>query len=202
MELSECIKIRRDTRHFSSEPIDEKVLDKAFEAAHMAPSVGLSEPWRYVIVKTRKVKEQIYENFLKIREQMESRLDSEKERQDLHKKMKLEAIQQAPIGIAVFCRCPEPEEFTLGLTKPSVLEWSVACSVQNLWLTLTAHGYGAGWVSILEFDYLKKVLNITENWNSMGYLCVGLPKTDYQGVPMLELEGWKNRTNKPIILER
>jgi 5,6-dimethylbenzimidazole synthase len=121
----------------------------------------------------------------------------------LHKSLKLDAILDAPVGLAVFCERPQEGSYTIGVqgSKETVV-WSCACAIQNLWLSLTAQGYGAGWVSILDFEALKSILDVPKSWEPMGYLCIGKPATDYERKPMLQLLGWKVPTDEPQVLFR
>lgn len=200
MELWQAMENRRDTRHFTTDPVPDSVLQQALQAAHLGPSVGLSEPGRYVIIRSFEQKHRIQKEFLVQRKRAEEGLDDE-QRLKLHKKLKLEAIVDAPIGIAVFCdNAPQGSSYVLG-TQPmaEALTWSVACSIQNLWLALTAQGYGMGWVSFLDPSVLSSIVSAPESWQAMGYLCVGRPATDYNGEPMLQKEGWRRRSDGPQI---
>lgn len=204
MELEECLKARRDTRHFLPDPVPQQVLNKALAAAHMAPSVGLSEPWRFVSVESTENRAFVKKLFNEARQKAQKQVADEQDeaRSALHQSLKLEAILDAPVGLAVFCELPS-ENYTIGVIgTPQTLMWSVACAIQNLWLSLTDQGYGAGWVSILDFEQLKKELDVPEAWLPLGYLCIGKPATDYDKKPMLQNQGWKQRTPEPIVLKR
>lgn len=202
MELWQAMENRRDTRHFTSEPVPDAILQRALQAAHMGPSVGLSEPGRYVIIRSLDRKRHIQSEFLVQRKRAEDGL-SDEERRLLHKKLKLEAIVDAPVGIAIFCdMAPQGSQYVLG-TQPmrEALCWSVACSVQNLWLALTEQGYGMGWVSFLDPSVLSQIVGAPASWQAMGYLCIGRPATDYNGEPMLQKEGWRRRSAGPQVFE-
>jgi 5,6-dimethylbenzimidazole synthase len=201
MELQECLQKRRDTRHFLPDPIPQDVLDQAFRAAHHAPSVGLSEPWRFVVVASLDKRKALYESFLKTRKEADDNL-LDPARKALFASLKLEALKDAPKVIGLFCERPPTSQFTIGVqgTRDTFV-WSCACAIQNLWLSLTEQGYGAGWVSILDYELLTKILEVPDTWEPLGLLCVGKPATDYNGMPMLEKEGWKKRTDHPVVLE-
>lgn len=202
MDVYECIFARRDTRHFTDELVPDEVIERALRAAHGAPSVGLSEPWRFVIVKSQQVKDDIYNLFCASRSQAEGQIH-DAERLALHHSLKLEAIRETPLGIAVFCAPPPATEYTIGVVGTrETLAWSCACAIQNMWLALTAEGFGAGWVSILNYPEAKKVFDVPAAWELLGYFCVGRPATDYDGKPMLESHGWKQRSAGPQILIR
>ncbi|KOP25757.1 cob(II)yrinic acid a,c-diamide reductase [Hapalosiphon sp. MRB220] len=202
MELEQCLRLRRDTRHFTKDDVPESVLKKALAAAHCAPSVGLSEPWRFVVIRNQQTKTILKQSFLQLRAKAEANLTSEEDKLKLHKSLKLEAIEDAPIGLAVFCEYPK-ESYTIGTVwTEETLKWSCVCAIQNLWLSLTEQGYSAGWVSILDYDQLKQVLGVPDDWEALGYLCIGKPATDYDGQPMLQKLGWKQRCSEPVVIYR
>ena len=202
MELETCLKLRRDTRHFLKDDVPEAVLTKALNAAHYAPSVGLSEPWRFVVIRNPQTKAILKQSFLSMRAKAEADLINDAEKLKLHKSLKLEAIEDAPIGLVVFCEYPK-ESYTIGtVATVETVKWSCICAIQNLWLSLTEQGYGAGWVSIIDYQELKDVLSVPADWEALGYFCIGKPATDYGGKPMLEQVGWKQRVSEPVILYR
>jgi 5,6-dimethylbenzimidazole synthase len=194
MDLMQAIESRRDTRHFTDEAVPKAVFDKALMAALHGPSVGLSQPCRFLDI-SQAPRGALIENFTKQRNEAETALD-EHERLRLHRSLKLESLSEAPILLATFCAYPE-ENYTIGVIgNMRAVEWSCACAIQNLWLSLTADGYGAGWVTILDLKALAAQLKTPEHWEPMGILCIGKPATDYEGKPMLEHLGWKNRELK------
>ncbi len=202
MDLWQAISIRRDTRHFTQEAVPDTVLIRALEAAHRGPSVGLSEPGRYVVIRSQTKRLAIHQEFLRQRQLAEEELH-DAERLDLHQSLKLEAIVDAPVGIAVFCDSePQGPAYILGAKAiPETLSWSVACSIQNLWLTLTEAGYGMGWVSFLDPKVLAAIVEAPDHWQGMGYLCIGRPATDYQGEPMLQKAAWGHRSSGPQVFQ-
>lgn len=191
MDLMRAIESRRDTRHFTEEAVPKAVLDRALMAALHGPSVGLSQPCRFLDI-SRSDRATLIENFAGQRSEAEAALD-EPSRLHLHRSLKLESLAEAPVLLATFCAYPL-EKYTIGVIgNMRAVEWSCACSIQNLWLSLTADGYGAGWVTILDLKALAARLKTPEHWEPMGILCIGKPATDYEGKPMLEHLGWKNR---------
>lgn len=199
MDFDICINKRRDTRHFTKENVPDNVITKALNAAHAAPSVGLTEPWRFVVVKSVPKKQLIKELFDKSNFIASTKIENIESR-NLYKSLKLEAILDSPIGIAIFCDMSVLDNFTIGtIGNTNTLEWSCACAVQNLWLSLTAQEYGAGWVSILNYEMFNAVFDVPKSWKALGYMCVGKPATDYNGEPMLQKEKWRNKTKNPII---
>lgn len=199
MDLYECISKRRDTRHFTNDEVPDEVLNKALEAAHAAPSVGLSEPWRFVVVKSEPIKKQIKNVFLD--KNKEAKLEiTDEDQKNRYETFKLEAIEEAPIGIAIFCETQASGSFTIGtIGNSNTLEWSCACAIQNLWLSLTEQGYGLGWVSIIDYPKFTEIFNVPKTWKALGYFCIGKPATDYDGQPMLEQIKWKSRAPKPYV---
>ncbi len=192
MDLYEAIRTRRDTRHFTADPVPPAVLERALRAALAGPSVGLSQPWRFVDISQRD-RHGWLKSFAQSRSKAEEQI-ADPERQQLHQRLKLEGLEEAPVLLALFCAYPEPETFTLGtIGNPRALEWSCACAIQNLWLALTAEGYGAGWVTILDLKAMAEELKVPQLWEPLGILCIGKPADSYGGRPMLEQEQWGQR---------
>lgn len=199
MDVHKCIKKRRDTRHFTSDIVPEEVLEKALMDAHLAPSVGLSEPWRFLRIESKTKKAEIKHLFQSATTEAAQSIHDPDRKEEYHS-LKLEAILDAPIGIAIFCDYGVLKNFTIGtIGSRQALEWSCACAIQNMWLSLTAQGYGAGWVSILNYESFKLLFDVPNTWSPLGYFCIGKPSTDYKGEPMLQAEKWKKRSAKPYV---
>ncbi|MEP1741301.1 MAG: 5,6-dimethylbenzimidazole synthase [Kangiellaceae bacterium] len=182
---------RRDVRgnNFTNQPITDEVLDKILAAATMAPSVGFSQPWEFVIIKNKKVKQQIGENF-KAENEKAQKLFLDKKR-NLYAKLKLEGILEAPINLAVFYKPSDAP--VLGQTSiAEVGEYSVVCAVQNMWLMARALNVGIGWVSILNPNSVKEILNAPSENKLVAYLCIGYVK-EFFDRPELERLQWDDR---------
>ena len=199
--LEELLRLRRDTRHFTSEEVPEEVLQKAIHAGHMAPSVGLTDATRYYVVRSVKIKEAIKALFdeYNLKASAQINLVEKKEKYD---SLKLEAIIDAPIGLVVCYDRSVLNDFTIGtIASNETLKFSAVCAIQNIWLSLTEHGYSMGWVSILNYYRFKKILNLPDEIEPLGYFCVGKAATDYGKQPMLQQVAWKNKEPKPSITE-
>jgi 5,6-dimethylbenzimidazole synthase len=199
MQLRDAIFTRRDTRHFTSAAIPDDVIANALAAAHAAPSVGLSQPWRFVLVKSVEVKQQIKALFDDANQKALRQLQ-ENERAEKYGNLKLEGILEAPLGMFVFCEQPPEDEFILGtITQRDTLTWSVACAIQNFWLSLTEAGFSMGWVSIIDMTRLSEIIDVPANFHPLGYFCIGQPADDYQGIPMLERDQWAEPKAGPWV---
>jgi len=199
MDIHTCINKRRDTRHFTSENVPDEVLAKALDAAHAAPSVGLSEPWRFVIVQSESKKQEIKDLFDHANAEAELNIPNDEQKR-LYQSLKLQAILDTPYGIAIFCDYSVLDNFLIGtIGNSNVLEWSCACAVQNMWLSLTDQGYGAGWVSIMDYEKFLGIFDIPKSWKALGYMCIGKPATDYGGIPMLQKNKWAVKSEKPFV---
>ena len=105
----------------------------------------------------------------------------------------MEGIIEAPLGMIISADCNTLKEFTIDtIATKETLDWSVCCAIQNFWLALTSQGYSMGWVSIIDFEGLKEILNIPESYEPLGYFCIGKPATNYDNMPMLKKLGWSN----------
>jgi nicotinate-nucleotide--dimethylbenzimidazole phosphoribosyltransferase len=181
---------RRDIRRFRADDIPDDILERVLEAAHRAPSVGLMQPWRFVVVRELGTRVAIRALAQRERLRQADRFD-DRARQFLDQK--IEGIVEAPLGICVCCDHGDPHLEILGRgTIPQTDIYSAACAVQNLWLAARAEGLGVGWVSFYRPDDLRAVLGIPERVEPLAYLCLGWP--DERPLrPGLESAGWSKR---------
>ncbi len=194
LALEKIMRARRDVRgnRFSNTPVSQTDIDKILNAASLAPSVGFSQPWEFVIIDKPTIKEQILTNFNKVNKKAKHQFSESK--QEEYAKLTLEGIQQSPVNIAVFYR---PSKLPV-LGQYSMQEtgrYSVICAIQNMWLMARTLNIGIGWVSILDPQEVKNTLNAPCEAEFIAYLCVG-HVTEFLDKPELEKLNWKTR--KPI----
>ncbi len=192
--LYKAIFSRRDVRsHFIDREIPDDVLLRILNAAHHAPSVGFSQPWNFILIKDKGIRQQVKDSFVRERERSISMLDNNKARQKQYSSLKLEGIMESAINICVTYDPTRFGPFVLGRT--SIEEtgvYSVACAIQNLWLAARAEGVGVGWVSILANEDLERILAIPAHVRPIAYLCLGYV-SEFSGKPDLERAGWLSR---------
>jgi 5,6-dimethylbenzimidazole synthase len=168
--LLNIIKARRDVRgnRFINTPIEKEKLQLILEAGVHAPSVGYSQPWKFVVIKNEQVKDEIAQNF-----NIENNKAKEIFKQrSLYNSLKLEGIKEAPINIAVLYEASKKD--VLGMTSMKKMgEYSVVCAVQNMWLMARSLNIGIGWVSILDEKKVLQTLKEKEDSQLIAYLCVG-----------------------------
>lgn len=199
--LDDILKSRRDTRHFTADEVPDYVIEKALQAGHWAPSVGLTDATRYYLIKSHEVKSSIKNLFLDYNKKAEELTDNP-EQKELYKSLKLEAIEEAPIGLIIAYDRSVLNQFTIGtIGSNEAVKFSSVCAAQNIWLSLTEQGYGMGWVSILNYYQFKKILDLPENIEPLGYFCIGKPATNYNNQPMLQQLHWKQKSEAPICTE-
>lgn len=192
--LDDILKSRRDTRHFTNDEVPDEVIQKALQAGHWAPSVGLTDATKYYIIKSDEVKKAIKDLFLDYNKKAASLTDNEEQKQH-YKSLKLEAIQEAPIGLIIAYDRSVLNNFTIGTVGSNeAVKFSSVCAAQNIWLSLTEQGYGMGWVSILNYYQFKKIIDLPENMEPLGYFCIGKPATNYDNQPMLQQLNWKQKS--------
>ncbi len=188
-----AIRERRDVRRgFLPEPLPDDLLGKLLEAAHSAPSVGLMQPWRFIVVRDVAVRRAVHDIFVDANEQ--ALAGYEGERQNSYANMKLEGILEAPQNLCIVCDPQSSQGHRLGRrTMPETALYSAVCAVQNLWLAARAEGIGVGWVSILDPALLRAALEIPEHIVPVAYLCLGYVEA-FAAEPDLERVGWEKRT--------
>lgn len=183
---------RRDVRRgYLPEPLPEELLNRLLTAAHNAPSVGLMQPSRFIVIRSREVRSRVHAAF-----QEANKLAStlyEGERRGQYAELKLEGILDAPQNLCVLCDPQSDQGHGLGRQSvPETAVYSTVCAVQNLWLAARAEGVGVGWVSILSPDALRSILNIPPHIVPVAYLCLGYVEAFGDG-PELERLGWEQR---------
>lgn len=190
---------RRDVRHFKTDPLPEGMLEDLLTVANLAPSVGLSQPWRFVVVEDADRRAAITANFEKENAAALGEYDGDKAK--TYATLKLSGLNDAPVQLAVFCD-PDPEQGAgLGRrTMPETLAYSCTMAIHTLWLYARTKGLGLGWVSILTPDFINDALDVPDQWQFIGYFCLGYPQSD-DNVPELQRRGWENR-HAPEILKR
>jgi len=185
---------RRDVRYgFLPEPLPQTVLERLLAAAHHAPSVGLMQPSRFLVIRDPSVRRAIYEVFVDANAAASSTYEGQ--RQIQYTSLKLEGLLEAPQHLCVLCDTTSTRGDNLGrLTMPETAVYSTVCAVQNLWLAARAEGVGVGWVSILEVKALREILQVPEHMVPVAYLCIGFVEA-FQAVPDLERFGWETRVD-------
>ncbi|HLZ84421.1 MAG TPA: 5,6-dimethylbenzimidazole synthase [Caulobacteraceae bacterium] len=189
--LRELFAWRRDVRRFRTDPLPAGALRELIGAACLAPSVGLSQPWRFVIVESPGRRAAIVEDFERCNREA---LDAyEADRATLYARLKLAGLKEAPAQLAVFADEATSAGHGLGRrTMPEMLRYSVVTAIANLWLAARAAGIGMGWVSILDPERVREILDVPPSWRLIGYFCLGYPETE-SATPELETEGWERR---------
>lgn len=183
---------RRDMRHFKPDPVDPVILARVLEAAHQAPSVGLMQPWRFIRITDAAVRKAIYDLVQHERVLTATALG---ERESEFMRLKVEGIMQCG-ELLVVTLCDHRDQHIFGRrTLPEMDLASVACAIQNLWLTTRAEGLGMGWVSMFDPGALATLLNIPEGAKPVAILCLGHVEAFYQA-PMLVEEDWA--TERPL----
>jgi len=188
-QFETLLRWRRDVRHFRTEPLAPDLLASFIAAACLAPSVGYSQPWRFVEVGTPQARAAVIANFERCNTEALSAYHGDRAR--LYATLKLAGLREAPTQLAVFTDGATAVGHGLGRrTMPEMLDYSTVMAIQNFWLAARAAGIGVGWVSILDPVRLCADLDIPAGWRLTGYLCVGYPEAASEE-PELARRGWE-----------
>jgi len=182
---------RRDVRgnRFTDQLIEDGKIRQILLAAVNAPSVGFSQPWEFVLIKSKEIKQQIKDNFNQENEKASHLFEDEKQKE--YNRLKLEGIFEAPLNIAIFYS--QSEDPVLGQNSmPEVGLYSVVCAIQNMWLMARALNIGMGWVSIIDAEKVKQILKAPEKNKLVGYFCLGYTN-GFLKQPELEMLKWESR---------
>jgi 5,6-dimethylbenzimidazole synthase len=190
-KLRTLILWRRDVRHFRRDPLPAGTLEHLLELASLAPSVGLSQPWRFVLVAEGPRRAAMRENFRAANATALSAYAGE--RAQHYARLKLAGLEEAPVQLAVFADRGTAQGHGLGRrTMPEMAEYSAVMAIHTLWLAARAEGLGLGWVSILDPAEVARALETPPDWIFLGYFCLGYPQHE-DVAPELEREGWEQR---------
>jgi 5,6-dimethylbenzimidazole synthase len=191
---------RRDVRRFRRDPLPADTTERLIALAALAPSVGLSQPWRFVLVDDPARRAAIRADFAAansaaLAAQAPPRAAS-------YARLKLAGLDEAPCHLAVFADTTTEQGHRLGRrTMPEMAEYSAVAAVHTLWLAARAEGVGMGWVSILNPHVVSEILDVPADWKLIGYFCLGYPVAE-DDVPMLETAGWECRRAPASFLVR
>jgi 5,6-dimethylbenzimidazole synthase len=190
-QLRDLLVWRRDVRRFRRDVLPSGALERLIETACLAPSVGLSQPWRFVVVDDAALRKKILAEFERCNADALKSYSGEVASR--YAKLKLAGLVEAPAHLAVFADRATLVGRGLGRrTMPEMADYSVVAAVVTMWLAARAEGIGMGWVSILDPDRVTALLGVPHDWRFIGYFCLGFPDDESQ-VPELERAGWEHR---------
>jgi len=186
--LLNIMKSRRDVRgnRFLDKGVSDETLNLILKAGLTAPSVGYSQPWKFIVIQNQTIKDEIFNNFTTENKKAKDIFKTK----ELYNKLKLEGIKEAPINIAVLYEDSKDE--ILGMTSMKKMgEYSVVCAIQNMWLMARALNVGLGWVSILDETKVLKTVDAPANTKLIAYLCIGYVDK-FLEEPELKSLGWED----------
>jgi 5,6-dimethylbenzimidazole synthase len=191
---------RRDVRRFRPDSLPAGTLESLIELACLAPSVGLSQPWRFVIVEDPARRAAVRDNFAACN--ADALRAQAPQRAGLYARLKLTGLAEAPVHFAVFADRATTQGHGLGRrTMPEMVEYSAVTAVHTMWLAARAQGLGLGWISILDPAAIATILDVPAAWKLIGYFCLGYPQAE-DTVPELEQAGWEERRPAATMLVR
>ena len=189
---------RRDMRHFLSTPVDPDILQKLLAAAHAAPSVGMMQPWRFMRISDKTIRQSLHQ--LAEQERIKT-AKALQQREDEFMQLKVEGIMDCG-ELLVVGLMDKREDFVFGRrTLPEMDLASVSCAIQNIWLAARAEGLGMGWVSMFDPDAVRALLGMPDDTKPVAILCLGHVEKFYDE-PMLEQQGWiKSGQLADVVME-
>jgi 5,6-dimethylbenzimidazole synthase len=190
-QLRELFIWRRDVRQFRTDPLPAGALERLIEIACLSPSVGLSQPWRFVIVEDAARRHAVIDDFKACNADALACYSGE--RAARYAALKLSGLEEAPGHLAVFADKASDIGHGLGrATMPETTEYSVVAAICAMWLAARAEDIGVGWVSILNPARIHAILDVPDSWKFIGYLCLGYPQVEFDR-PELERASWESR---------
>ena len=190
---------RRDVRRgFLDVPLPDDLIGRLLAAAHCAPSVGLMQPSRFIVIRDHGIRSAVHQIFEAANKRARDSYDGS--RAELYSDLKLAGILEAPQNLCILCDKASERGHGLGRrTMPETAIYSTVCAIQNLWLAARSEGVGVGWVSILEPKELCGLLNIPDHLTLVAYLCIGYVD-GFAAEPDLERFGWERRIDLKTVV--
>ncbi len=189
--LDKVVGARRDIRRYRPDPVPADLVTAVLAAGHAGPSVGHSQPWRFIVVADQAMRDRAA--VMADRERLRQAAALTPDRAARLLDLQLEGIREAPLGVVVACDRRAPATGVLGrATFPDADLWSCACAIENMWLTARAHGLGMGWVTLFRPDELAELLHLPDGVVTLGWLCLGWPD-ERPPAPGLERRAWSTR---------
>ncbi len=199
-DLEQLLLWRRDVRRFRPDAIDPALLARLVALATYAPSVGHSQPWRFVEVVDAGRRAAVRNSFLACNAAALGRYEGE--RAQLYASLKLAGLDEAPVQLAVFVDGDTEAGHGLGRqTMPATLDYSAVLAIHTLWLVARAYGIGVGWISIIDPAAVTAALDVPASWRLIAYLCLGYPAEEHLDSE-LERHGWQARDTSTAVLLR
>jgi 5,6-dimethylbenzimidazole synthase len=200
LRLRDLFAWRRDVRRFRPEPLPAGTLERLIETACLSPSVGLSQPWRFVIVDDPRRRQAVRDEFRRCNADALQSYSGELAAS--YAALKLAGLEEAPCQFAVLADCATEVGHGLGRrTMPEMAEYSVVAAICMMWLAARAEGIGLGWVSILDPQRMNGILDVATSWRLIGYFCLGYPQIE-SDQPELERAGWEQRRGSEAFVLR
>lgn len=190
-QFEALLRWRRDVRRFRRDPVPGHLVERLLALVPLAPSVGLSEPWRWRRVEEQAERAAAQASFARCN--AEALADYSGDRAGLYARLRLEGLREAPVQFAVFCDRATQQGHGLGRrTMPEMLDYSVVAAITQFWLAARLHGLGLGWVSILDPAEIGAALAAPPEWKLIAWLCLGYPAEE-SDEPALVRAGWESR---------
>jgi 5,6-dimethylbenzimidazole synthase len=191
---------RRDVRRFRTDPLPAGTLERLIDIACLAPSVGLSQPWRFIVVDDPARRVGVRDAFMACN--AEALASYAGDLATRYAGLKLAGLEEAPCQFAVFADRATPVGHGLGRrTMPEMAEYSAVIAIAMMWLAARAEDIGMGWVSILDPARMNAILDVPESWRFIGYFCLGYPQRESDR-PELESAGWEQRRGTAACILR
>jgi 5,6-dimethylbenzimidazole synthase len=190
---------RRDVRaEFTGAPVPDDTLRRILAAAHAAPSVGLSQPWDFIIVRDPAIRAAFHAHVERERSVFAATLDGEAA--DRFARIKIDGVLESSLSIVVTYDPRRGAPAVLG--RHAIADtglYSVCLAIQNLWLAATAEKLGVGWVSFYREPFLRDLIGAPGHVRPIAWLCLG-PVSHLHRTPDLERHGWRSRQSLDAVV--
>lgn len=198
MEFFELVKERKTVRKYKPDMPKIEDIEKIIDAARLAPSGHNKQPWYFLVVANKELKDKMSEAVEAKYEDIKTYKEAQTYANGLeHSKKYSIFFNNAPVTIAVFMKMSmnncEKIFRSRGVEGSQILRYrpapdiqSIGAALQNLSLAACDLGYGTCWMTapIVAYEELETLLEFDPEYNLAALVCLGIPDDE---------------TDKPIV---
>ena len=150
LNVFRAVKTTRSVRSYTKKPVEKSKLNKILEAARLSPSAANNQPWSFVVVTDKEVRESLFSAYNR------------------------DWFVEAPVIVVA---CAITENAWSRQDREEYWKVDVSIAMQNMMLVAHELGLGTCWIGAFDEDRVKEALMIPQNIRVLAMTPVGYPTT-------------------------